>query len=118
TTKKLVSFNTQLNNWLQMSEYLSVTELVEQLLNETGYLEMLKKDSTIEGRSRLENMEEFLSVTKDFEAKNDDKSLVAFLTDLALISTVDDVEDTEKKEHVRLMTLHAAKGLEFPIVFL
>jgi DNA helicase II / ATP-dependent DNA helicase PcrA len=69
----------------------------------------------------LENIEEFLSVAQEFEKKNEDKSLVAFLTDLALISDIDALDEEAEKEDgdaVALMTLHSAKGLEFPYVFL
>ena len=78
-----------------MQEFLSVTEIVEQVIEKTGYREMLKNEKTIEAESRLENIEEFLSVTKAFEEKSDDKSLVAFLTDLALISDIDQLDEEE-----------------------
>ncbi|MGE6259873.1 DNA helicase PcrA [Heyndrickxia sporothermodurans] len=102
-----------------MQEYLSVTELVEEVLEKSGYREMLKAEKTIESQSRLENIDEFLSVTKNFEEANDDKSLVAFLTDLALVADIDRLDEEEtKNETCVLMTLHSAKGLEFPVVFL
>lgn len=121
-TKKLVDFSDQMRGWVQLQEYVSVTELVEELLEKTGYRDMLKNDKTIEARTRLENIDEFLSVTQDFESKSEDKSLVAFLTDLALISAIDKLDEDENEEkeseQVLLMTLHSAKGLEFPVVFL
>ncbi|WP_078551377.1 DNA helicase PcrA [Bacillus alkalicellulosilyticus] len=117
---KLREFADQMNNWIQMQDYLSVTELVEELLDKTGYRDALRAENTIESQSRLENIDEFLSVTQDFEKKNEDKSLIAFLTDLALVADIDKLdEETEKpKDAVILMTLHSAKGLEFPLVFL
>ena len=68
----------------------------------------------------LENIEEFLSVTKAFEERSEDKTLVSFLTDLALISDLDKLDNDEdvSKGKVVLMTMHAAKGLEFPVVFI
>ncbi|WP_026691227.1 DNA helicase PcrA [Alteribacter aurantiacus] len=117
----LREFIGQLTNWVQMQDYLSVTELVEELLEKTGYRAMLKNDKSLESESRLENIDEFLSVTQDFEKSNEDKSLVAFLTDLALIADIDKVDDDEEEnnqEQIILMTLHSAKGLEFPVVFL
>ncbi|MBM7662759.1 DNA helicase-2/ATP-dependent DNA helicase PcrA [Bacillus mesophilus] len=119
-TNALIEFRDQLRNWVQMQEFLSVTELVEEVLDKTGYRDMLKNEKTIEAQSRLENIDEFLSVTKNFEEKNEDKSLIAFLTDLALVADIDTLDDEEQKEQgtVVLMTLHAAKGLEFPVVFL
>ena len=81
---------------------------------------MLKNEKTIEAESRLENIEEFLSVTKAFEENSDDKSLVAFLTDLALVSDIDKLDEDEdmSQGNIILMTMHAAKGLEFPVVFI
>ncbi|TYS55557.1 DNA helicase PcrA [Sutcliffiella horikoshii] len=119
-TSQLKEFRSLIEGYVQMQEYISVTELVEEILEKSGYREMLKADKTIESQSRLENIDEFLSVTKNFEEKYDDKSLVAFLTDLALVADIDklDEEDPAQQEGVILMTLHAAKGLEFPVVFL
>ncbi|MFC7393485.1 DNA helicase PcrA [Scopulibacillus cellulosilyticus] len=115
----LSEFGEQILNWSKMQEYLSVTELVEEVLDKTGYRDALKEEKTIEATSRLENIDEFLSVTQDFEKNNDDKSLVAFLTELALDSDIDkDEEDNQNDDAVTLMTLHSAKGLEFPVVFL
>jgi DNA helicase-2/ATP-dependent DNA helicase PcrA len=119
-TNALVDFRDQLKNWVQMQEFLSVTELVEEVLEKTGYRDMLKNEKTIEAQSRLENIDEFLSVTKNFEENHEDKSLISFLTDLALVSDIDKLDEDEDKDqgNVVLMTLHAAKGLEFPVVFL
>ncbi|MBD8027621.1 DNA helicase PcrA [Ureibacillus sp. Re31] len=112
-------FRELIEGFTKMQEYLSVTELVEQVIDKSGYRTMLENEKTIESESRLENIEEFLSVTKAFEERSDDKSLIAFLTDLALVADIDalDKEDTTKGSII-LMTMHAAKGLEFPIVFI
>lgn len=118
----LRSFTEQIHHWISMRDYMSVTELVEALLEETGYREMLKNEQTLEAQSRLENIDEFLSVTSEFENRSDDKSLLAFLTDLALIADIDTLDEPQKetdaKEAITLMTLHSAKGLEYPLVFL
>ena len=101
----------------------TVTELVEAVLEKTGYAAALAAQATIESQARIENIEEFLSVTKNFDESPDNSAdesgldkLSRFLNDLALIADTDD-GDTESSE-VTLMTLHAAKGLEFPVVFL
>ena len=101
----------------------SVTELVELVLKKTGYSAALAAQATLESQARIENIEEFLSVTKSFDENPDNPAdetgldkLSRFLNDLALIADTDD-GDTESSE-VTLMTLHAAKGLEFPVVFL
>ncbi|MDQ0163218.1 DNA helicase PcrA [Aeribacillus alveayuensis] len=116
----LTSFRDMIRNFNAMQDYLSVTELTEELLEKTGYREMLESEKTLEAQSRLENIDEFLSVTQSFEKQSEDKSLVAFLTDLALIADIDQLDNEEEttKDAVVLMTLHSAKGLEFPVVFL
>jgi DNA helicase-2/ATP-dependent DNA helicase PcrA len=118
----LDSFRQMIENLTNMQDYLSITELTEEILNKTEYREMLKAEKSIEAQSRLENIDEFLSVTKNFEQKSEDKTLVAFLTDLALIADIDQLDQQEEEsgtnDAVTLMTLHAAKGLEFPVVFL
>ena len=119
-TKAAREFADLIRNYTNQQEYLSVTELVEEVIDKTGYREMLQAEKSIEAQSRLENIDEFLSVTKAFEANNDDKSLVGFLTDLALVADIDqlDEKNEETQDNVTLMTLHSAKGLEFPVVFL
>jgi DNA helicase-2/ATP-dependent DNA helicase PcrA len=117
----LANFRDMIANLNRMVDYLSVTELTEQVLELSGYREELKRENTIESKARLENIEEFLSVTMDFEKRNEDKSLVSFLTDLALIADIDTLDDDEaeaRKNGVVLMTMHSAKGLEFPVVFI
>lgn len=118
-TKAASEFRNLIQNYTRMQEYLSVTELVEEVIDKSGYVDMLKAEKSIEAQSRLENMEEFMSVSKNFEEANDDKSLIAFLTDLALVADIDKLdEDGQQADSVVLMTLHSAKGLEFPVVFL
>jgi len=116
----LHDFKQLIDNLSQMSQYVSVTELTEKLLEMSGYRAQLVQEDTLESRSRVENIDEFLSVTQDFEEKNEDKSLLAFLTDLALIADIDALADDEAEDpmdKVTLMTMHSAKGLEFPYVF-
>ncbi|WP_046175755.1 DNA helicase PcrA [Domibacillus indicus] len=112
-------FRDLINIYTQQQEYLSVSELVEEVIDRTGYVDMLAAEKTIESQTRIENIEEFLSVTKSFEDNSEDKTLIAFLTDLALVADIDQLgKEEEPSESVVLMTLHSAKGLEFPIVFL
>ncbi|WP_316570641.1 DNA helicase PcrA [Neobacillus sp. YIM B06451] len=119
TAKAAAEFRDLIGNYTRMQEFLSVTEIVEDLLDKSGYMEMLRAEKSLEAQSRMENLEELLSVTKSFEETSEDKSLVAFLTDLALVADIDSMDDEpEKNEKVTLMTLHSAKGLEFPVVFL
>lgn len=118
--KAAAEFRNLVSNYTHQQEYLSVTELVEEVLDKTGYRDMLKAEKSLESQSRLENIDEFLTVTKSFEESSEDKSLVAFLTDLALVADIDRLDDEgeKKTDFVTLMTLHSAKGLEFPVVFL
>lgn len=120
TRNALVEFYDMIAALNQMVEYLSVTELTEKMLEMSEYRVEMQRENTIESRSRLENIDEFLSVTMEFEKNNEDKSLVSFLTDLALIADIDSMndEDEDRSDAVILMTMHSAKGLEFPIVFI
>ncbi len=130
-------FGQMMANLSKMREFLTVTDLTEQLLDKTDYLPALKATHSLEDEARVENLQEFLSVTKQFDdsyepstevptdteaaenpvPENSGDKFVDFLADLALVSDLDDV-DEEDDQNVTLMTLHAAKGLEFPVVFL
>ncbi|MGX6429232.1 DNA helicase PcrA [Levilactobacillus yonginensis] len=102
---------------------MSVSDITNAILDQTGYMAALKASKNLEAETRIENIEEFLSVTQKFDTDwdqadhdEDEERLVEFLADLALVSAQDDVE--EEPAEVTLMTLHAAKGLEFPVIFL
>src|SRR5690625_499593 len=114
----MYKFMLDIENLVQQQAFLGATDMVEQVLEVTSYEEMLRAENTIEAKSRIENIEEFKTVTQDFEKVNEDASLVNFLTDLALISDIDNMDEVEEMEKITLMTLHSAKGLEFPVVFL
>ena len=114
--KPLSTFYHMLLGWLMKRDTVSVKELSETILKESGYLQELRNEGTVEAESRLENLEEFLALTIEFERNSDDKSLAAFLETVALVSDVDNYEPDA--DAVVLMTLHSAKGLEFPVVFL
>ena len=95
---------------------LSVTQTVQEIIENTGYLRQLEAEKTIEAQSRVENIKELLSVTQQFEQTTEDPTLSAFLEQTALIADIDSFEETA--DTVVMMTLHSAKGLEFPVVFL
>ena len=93
-----------------------ISELIKQTLNKTGYTKALKDENTVEAESRIENLEEFLTVAMEFEKEAAENSLTEFLESISLSSDTDNIEDTNNM--VTLMTLHSAKGLEYPVVFL
>jgi len=101
---------------VEQVDQVGLTELTNLVLDETGYLQSWRDEGTAEGASRVENLQEFLSLTKKFEEARQDSSLGAFLEHVALLSDVDESDDSHNA--VALMTLHAAKGLEFPVVFI
>lgn len=94
---------------------LSLAELVEAILFESGYADELKREDTVESRTRLENVEEFISAAAEFEESNPEMSLTDYLGNLSLISDKNELDD--ESHAVKLMTIHGAKGLEFPVVF-
>lgn len=96
--------------------YISLTELLEEIIEETGYRIELEAEGTEEALGRLENIDELISKMTDYEENTEDASLSGFLEEVALIADVDNLDDTT--DYVVLMTLHSAKGLEFPKVFL
>ena len=99
---------------------LSISELLSKTLKETGYLQALqnedKQDEKLKAESRIDNLDQLLTMAEEFEDEMADSGLEEFLEDVALSSDVDNLEEGE--ETVTLMTLHSAKGLEFPVVFL
>lgn len=97
-------------------EYLSVTELLNKVIEETGYVEELKAEDTEESRARIENIDELISKVVSYEQDAEEPSLDGFLSEVALIADIDSVEESDNR--VLLMTLHSAKGLEFPNVYL
>ena len=95
---------------------ISVSEIITKVLKMSGYTDALKNENTIEAESRIQNIEELITVANEFEKEAADKSLVEFLNSISLSSDTDNIEETD--DMVTLMTLHSAKGLEYPVIFL
>ncbi len=95
---------------------LKLSELIKETLKKTGYTKALENENTIEAENRIENLDEFLTVAIEFEEESVENHLSDFLEGITLSSDIDNMEETD--ETVTLMTLHSAKGLEFPVVFL
>jgi DNA helicase-2/ATP-dependent DNA helicase PcrA len=109
-------FGEMISKFRDKAEELSVLSLTEEVLDKTGYLEELKLEGTIEAESRIENINELLTDMKEFNKENSEGKLGDYLEEVSLIADVDNLD--KGAEAVVLMTLHSAKGLEFPIVFL
>lgn len=107
---------TLLAELLDLKKSCSLPDLADKLLNLSGYRAYLEADHSPEAQARLENCNEFLTVAEEFEKRSEDRSLEAFLFHISLLTDLDHLE--EGANSVTLMTLHSAKGLEFPVVFL
>ena len=116
-TQECISFYEMIQNLIKEQEFLEISEIVDEVLQKSGYRDMLDREQSIESRSRLENLDEFMSVPKDYEENTplEEQSLINFLTDLSLVA---DIDEADTQNGVTLMTMHSAKGLEFPIVFI
>ena len=114
--KPLELFSTFIFQYMGYQSNMHLDELIERVLDESGYLAELKAENKPENESRIENLKEFIGVAREFEKNEENPTLETFLSQLALVSDTDnaDMED----DRVTLMTLHSAKGLEFPIVFM
>ena len=97
-------------------EELSISELITEVMKRTGYIKTLEDEDTLEAENRIENLNELLTVAIEFEEENAENGLEEFLEGITLSSDIDELEETD--DMVTLMTLHSAKGLEFPVVFL
>ncbi|HZK83280.1 MAG TPA: UvrD-helicase domain-containing protein [Desulfosporosinus sp.] len=128
--KPLIGFAHLMQDLVAYSKEATVTDLVEAILNKTGYKAILQAEDTPEAETRLENLGEFLSVTAEYDAKAAQTTLNAlndggdeevthglggFLEQVSLVADIDNLDEAE--EAVALMTMHSAKGLEFPVVF-
>ena len=100
----------------QQKDEISISELIKQTLNKTGYTKALENENSVEAQNRIENLEEFLTVAIEFEEQEAENTLSEFLEGITLSSDIDNLE--EEQDSITLMTLHSAKGLEFPVVFL
>lgn len=114
--KSINNFCQLIQKWQTQLEVLPASQIVQGIMEDSGYIDDLKKQGTDEAQDRLQNVVELFNAVKQFEEENDEPSLGNFLENASLSSDLDNLEDGEKA--VSLMTLHSAKGLEFPVVFL
>ena len=109
-------FIEQIEYLREQKDKIKISDLIKETLNKTGYTKALELENSVEAETRIENLEEFLTVAIEFEEQEADNTLAEFLENITLSSDIDGMEDQE--DSVTLMTLHSAKGLEFPVVFL
>ena len=109
-------FVEQIEYLISKKEELKISELIKETLNKTGYTKALENENTVEAETRIQNLEEFLTVAIEFEEEASENPLAEFLEGITLSSDIDGME--EEEDSITLMTLHTAKGLEFPVVFL
>ena len=109
-------FINQIEELRNKKDELKISDLIKETLKSTGYTKALEQENSVEAETRIENLEEFLTVAIEFEEQSADNTLAEFLENITLSSDIDNLEDQE--DSVTLMTLHSAKGLEFPVVFL
>lgn len=114
--KNVKGFKILLDKYIGLKDKLSVGELSRALVDELGVLRMFKEENTPESKARWENINELLSALSEFSDSNKDAKLEQYLEDVSLIADIDNYE--EEKNVVTLLTVHSAKGLEFPIVFI
>jgi DNA helicase-2/ATP-dependent DNA helicase PcrA len=114
--RELERFAELIKDLRERAATLSISDLLVAVMEESGYVRELEADESIEGKGRLENMQELVGVAREYEARDDAGSLEDFLANIALISDIDALD--AEASFVTLMTMHAAKGLEFPHVFL
>ena len=101
---------------MAQKDKLKVSELIKKILKDTGYMRALENENSVEAENRIANLDEFLNVAIEFEEETAENTLSEFLEGITLSSDLDNMEESE--DTVTLMTLHSAKGLEFPVVFL
>ena len=109
-------FIEQIEYLREQKDKIKISDLIKATLNKTGYTKALELENSVEAETRIENLEEFLTVAIEFEEQEADNTLAEFLENITLSSDIDGMEDQE--DSVTLMPLHSAKGLEFPVVFL
>lgn len=116
SVSKIESFTNFIQRLRAEAEYYSVKELLDRIIEETGYVKELEAEDTDEAKARIENIDEFISKVVTYEEEAKEPSLSGFLQEVALVADIDSVES--ESDYVLLMTLHSAKGLEFPYVYL
>ncbi|HEX4060474.1 MAG TPA: DNA helicase PcrA [Streptosporangiaceae bacterium] len=118
SAKSIIGFNELISGLRELAAAGPVAALAEAILDRTGYTDELKESDDLQDESRIENLEEMVSVAREFDNARPGGTLEEFLEQVSLVADADEIPDGEEHGMVTLMTLHTAKGLEFPVVFL
>ena len=116
SAKAIIKFAAMIDRWQSQVETLPASQIVQGIIQDSGYIEDLKNQGTEEAENRIENVRELYNAVLQFEEQNEEPTLTSFLAKASLASDLDDLQEEDSR--VSLMTLHSAKGLEFPVVFL
>lgn len=116
SAKPVIKFAEMISHWQKQVETLPASQIVQGIIKDSGYIEDLTNQGTEEAENRIENVRELYNAVLQFEEENEEQTLTAFLSKASLASDLDDLQEGDSR--VSLMTLHSAKGLEFPVVFL
>jgi DNA helicase-2/ATP-dependent DNA helicase PcrA len=117
SAKPVIAFAQMLQHWQEQVEELPASQIVQGILDDSGYIEDFKQQGTDEAMDRLQNVQELYNAVLQFEENNEESNLSLFLANASLASDLDNLQE-EQQAKVSLMTLHSSKGLEFPVVFL
>ncbi|MEG4214950.1 DNA helicase PcrA [Microcoleus sp. Pol14C6] len=116
SAKAIIKFAEMIGRWQSQVETLPASQIVQGIIQDSGYIEDLKNQGTDEATNRIENVIELYNAVLQFEEQNEEPTLTSFLAKASLASDLDDLQEEDSR--ISLMTLHSAKGLEFPVVFL
>ena len=116
SAKAIIKFAEMIGHWQSQVETLPASQIVQGIIEDSGYIEDLKKQGTEEATNRIQNVVELYKAVLQFEEQNEEPTLTSFLAKASLASDLDDLQEEDSR--VSLMTLHSAKGLEFPVVFI
>jgi DNA helicase-2/ATP-dependent DNA helicase PcrA len=116
SAKAIIKFAEMISRWQSQVQTLPASQIVQGIIQDSGYIEDLKNQGTDEATNRIENVIELYNAVLQFEEQNEEPTLTSFLAKASLASDLDDLQEEDSR--VSLMTLHSAKGLEFPVVFL
>ena len=116
SAKAMIKFAEMIARWQSQVETLPASQIVKGIIKDSGYIDDLKNQGTEEAENRIENVRELYNAVLQFEEQNEEATLTGFLSKASLSSDLDDLQEGDSR--VSLMTLHSAKGLEFPVVFL